>query len=129
MSLYSLLNISSAALPAHAESEVSPWHASYVVTAILFAILVYSTRDSYPNLPRLNPKRLTEFTTAQQRAEFMSRAPELLAQGTQKFKDKPYMTCTENGNRLILPPKYVHELRNNPRLNFQAAVGDVSIDS
>lgn len=127
MSLNSLLNISSASVSAYEAPGVSAWYVSSIVTAILFVIFFYATQESYPDLPRLNPKQPTEFTTAKRRAEFLFRSPELLADGTQKFKDKPYKIYTENGDKLMLPPHYVEELRNNPKLSFLDAAGDVSI--
>lgn len=129
MSLHYLLNGTPFRPLIDGKSEISPWYVSCVVTAILLVIFMYGMRESYPDLPRLDPRRPTELTTSKRRAEFCSKSQELLAQGTQRFQDKPYKVYSENGDVVIIPSKYVDELRNDPKLSFAASAEDVSISS
>ncbi|TLS22078.1 uncharacterized protein PpBr36_09393 [Pyricularia pennisetigena] len=91
----------------------------YVITAFILALAVYSTREKYANLPRVNPRGPTELTTAKQRAEFLAKGPQIISEGTKKYKDQPFMANTELGSLLVIPPKYVAELKSNQSLLFR----------
>lgn len=93
---------------------------------MVLAIFAFGSRDKYPDLPWLNPKEPTELTAAKRRAEFFAKPREILQEGSQKFKDKPYKLHTNNGPVLIIPPKYVTELKSDRRLDFQLQSNEVS---
>ncbi|TLD23277.1 hypothetical protein PspLS_07019 [Pyricularia sp. CBS 133598] len=104
----------------------SPLYAVYTVPILLFAILLYgiSNRDPYPDVPFVNPKGRTELTNRRRRAEFIAKAIQLLNEGSEKYKDKPFRMITENGDLLILPAEWVMEIKSNPRLAFSPAIRD-----
>ncbi|KAI6360231.1 hypothetical protein MCOR03_006256 [Pyricularia oryzae] len=95
-----------------------PWVYSYIVTALLLGIVAYRSRDKYPDLPWLNPKGPTQLTASKQRAEFFANPRQTLREGTKRFKEQPYKLHTEHGPVVILPHKYVNELKSNRDLDF-----------
>ncbi|TLS29880.1 hypothetical protein PpBr36_03964 [Pyricularia pennisetigena] len=118
------VNISQAGVPQGFATENVRVYASYVITALLFGFLVLKRRGKYPDVPWVNPKRPTEFTTMRQRREFLMKGQQILHEGAEKFKDKPSQLMTELGPVLLLPPKYVEELKNNKALNFRKPAED-----
>lgn len=128
-SLKSLVNISQTAFPFQNDwnSNGTAFYLPYVVTVTLFILLAYSRRESYPELPRLNPKKPTELTWRSRLVDWMGRSGELLQQGDGQFPDRPYKLYTEVGDVLIIPPKYVDELKSNRALEFAEAASDVSL--
>lgn len=131
MSLKSLLNVSQTALPFQGDwnSNAASSYWPYLVTATLFILLVYSQRDSYPDLPRLNPKKPTELTWRGRLLDWMGRSAELLDEGRRQFPDRPYKIFTEAGDTIMIPPKYVHELKSNRALEFGQPASEVSSSS
>lgn len=129
MSLKSLVNVSNTAFPFQNDwdSQGASSYLPYLITATLFIVLVYSRRESYPDLPRLNPKKVTELTWRTRLLDWMSRSRELLSEGTRRFEDKPYKMYTEVGDVLIIPPKYAEELKSNRALDFSESASDVSL--
>ncbi|KAL5882512.1 hypothetical protein ACKVWC_001517 [Pyricularia oryzae] len=119
MELNPIANSSQAGVLQAFATGTSAWHVSLVVTAVVLAIFAFGSRDKYPDLPWLNPKEPTELTAAKRRAEFFAKPREILQEGSQKFSDKPYKLHTNNGPVLIIPPKYVTELKSDRRLDFQ----------
>ncbi|TLS20367.1 uncharacterized protein PpBr36_11369 [Pyricularia pennisetigena] len=102
----------------------SAWYASYVVTAMLLAFFAFSSKDKYPELPWLNQKAPTELTSSKRRAEFIAKPIEHLHKGSTQFKDTPYKLNTENGPVLVLPPKYVNELKSDRNLDFKSIASE-----
>ncbi|KAK1991392.1 cytochrome P450 [Colletotrichum falcatum] len=96
----------------------------YLITATLFLVLIYTRRESYPNLPRLNPKKATELTWSGRLLDFAMRSQELLAQGSQRFPDTPYKLFTDLGDVIVVPSKYAEELKSNRALDFNGAARD-----
>ncbi|TLD30544.1 hypothetical protein PspLS_01843 [Pyricularia sp. CBS 133598] len=97
---------------------------SSIVTALLLALFVYSKRDPYSDLSTVNPRKSLELTESKRRADFYVRSREILAEGTRKFRDKPFKAITEQCQLLVLPPKYVAEIKGNPALDFIKFVKD-----
>ncbi|KAI6355346.1 hypothetical protein MCOR25_008232 [Pyricularia grisea] len=93
-------------------------YASYLVTTVLFFAVIYSQRDRYPDLPRLNPKGRWEFGWGKRVTHYMNHSVELLAEGTRRFGDKPYKLFTDLGDAVIIPPKYADELKGHRGLSF-----------
>lgn len=128
-SLRSLVNASHTSFPfQHDWNSAGPssyW--PYFVTVTLFILLVYSRRESYPDLPRLNPKKPTELTWRSRLLDWMGRSAELLEEGDRQFQDRPYKLYTEVGDVIIIPPKYANELKSNRALEFSEAAADVSL--
>ncbi|KAL5878018.1 hypothetical protein ACKVWC_007161 [Pyricularia oryzae] len=90
----------------------------YIITALLLVILVYRPRDQYPDLPWANPKGPTQLTSAQALGKFLSGPRKMLMEATAKFNGKPYKLFTEQGPLVIIPHKYVQELKSVRSLDF-----------
>ncbi|KAK2037868.1 cytochrome P450 [Colletotrichum somersetense] len=127
-SLKPLFNVSHTGLPLFNDwkwnSSGASLYAPYLVTAVLFLLLIYSQRESYPDLPRLNPKKFTELTWSGRLLDYAMRSQELLAQGTQQFPDRPYKLFTDLGDVVIVPNKYAEELKSSRTLDFNGAARD-----
>ncbi|TLD22978.1 hypothetical protein PspLS_07068 [Pyricularia sp. CBS 133598] len=119
-----LANVTQAGILEGFSIATSAWYAPYVVTALLLAMAAYSSRDTYPDVPWLNPKGTFEIMALKQRYKFFWQPRETLKEGAKRFRDKPYRLNTEHGPVLILPPKYVAEVKGERNLNFTAAAGD-----
>ncbi|ELQ41845.1 ent-kaurene oxidase, partial [Pyricularia oryzae Y34] len=100
-------------------------YAPYLVTAIFVLAIVYSKRESYPDLPRLNPKGPLEFGWAKRLNHFMVHSPELLAEASRRFGDNPFKLFTDLGDIVVVPAKYANELKNHRGMNFM----EVGVDS
>ncbi|KAI6384609.1 hypothetical protein MCOR23_011754 [Pyricularia oryzae] len=90
----------------------------YIITALLLVILVSRPRDQYPDLPWANPKGPTQLTSAQALSKFLSGPRKMLMEATAKFNGKPYKLFTEQGPLVIIPHKYVQELKSVRSLDF-----------
>ncbi|KAK2024967.1 cytochrome P450 [Colletotrichum zoysiae] len=127
-SLESLVNVS------HADqvfrdtwtSSEASLYATYFVTVSLFFLLVYIQRESYPELPRLNPKKATELTWSARLLDFMQRSPELLTQGIRQFKGQPYKLFTDMGDVIVVPGKYAEELKSRRELDVGIVARDAA---
>lgn len=128
-SLKSLVNVSHVISPFQLDGNSNGvfLHAPYIITAALFVLFLYSRRESYPELPRLNPKKPTELTWRSRLLDWMGRSPELLAHGDRQFGDRPCKFYTEVGDVLIVPPRYVDELKSNRAMDFAVSSSDVSL--
>ncbi|KAI6339854.1 hypothetical protein MCOR25_011236 [Pyricularia grisea] len=104
--------------------DYSSWYSSCVITGVLVALVVYSMRDKYQDLPHANPNKFTELTTSRTRAEFLVNARRVMDRAA-PFKDKPYRVMTDNGPQLVLPPRYVEELKGSMDLSFNKAITEV----
>lgn len=102
-------------------------YAPYLVTAIFVLAIVYSKRESYPDLPRLNPKGPLEFGWAKRLNHFMVHSPELLAEASRRFGDNPFKLFTDLGDIVVVPAKYANELKNHRGMNFMEVGVDVSL--
>ncbi|KAK2044192.1 cytochrome P450 [Colletotrichum somersetense] len=124
--LKSLVNVSHVGLLFQQESSSNgvTSYAAYFVTAALFLFLAYSWRDQYPNLPRLNSKKATEFTWRGRLLDYMERSRTLLEQGRRQFGGQPYNLFTDLGDTVIVPSKYADELRSHRALEFGNAAAD-----
>ncbi|KAK1565905.1 cytochrome P450 [Colletotrichum navitas] len=98
-------------------------YALYLITAAL-SLLIYSQRESYPDLPRLNPKKITELTWSARLLDYAKRSQELLAEGTRQFPDRPYKLFTDLGDVVMIPSRYAEELKSSRMLEFNRSARD-----
>ncbi|KAK2024330.1 cytochrome P450 [Colletotrichum zoysiae] len=108
----------------HPLQDDTKTYVSYLVTAVLFFLLVYSGRESYPDLPRFTPPNATRFTWLTQKVDFILNSKERLAQGSKMFPDRPWKIFTDMGDILVIPLKYVEELKLSTAMDFKAAASD-----
>lgn len=96
---------------------------AYVVVAFLFLLAVYSTGQKRADVPKLNPPkswlRLPGIVSAEQTQDFIRHSQDLIKAGRAKFPDQPYRLYSYLGDSIILPPKFINEIRNQPALDFQ----------
>ncbi|XEU96046.1 hypothetical protein FSHL1_001331 [Fusarium sambucinum] len=95
----------------------------YLVFALLISAFVVFRGYTKPvdKWPVLNPTGF-EIMGFKRRVEFADIAGKLLEKGRQMFPEQPYHMITDTCNLLILPPKFVEGIRNNPDLNFSESI-------
>jgi hypothetical protein len=95
---------------------------AYIVVAFLFLLAVYSTGHKRADVPELNPPksrlRLPGIVSAEQTQSFIRHSQELIKAGRARFPDQPYRLYSYIGDSIILPPKFINEIRNEPALDF-----------
>ncbi|KAK1977660.1 cytochrome P450 [Colletotrichum cereale] len=96
----------------------------YLVAVFFFVVLVYAVGDGGSKLPEVNPMKRFEFTNRRRNGEFFRQSKELMLKGKAAFGGNPFRMHTEWGEVVVLPPAFIQELRNDPRLDF----GDSAID-
>ncbi|KAM0281161.1 hypothetical protein ACHAO9_010849 [Fusarium lateritium] len=88
------------------------------ISAYTISHLVAKASDKWPVL---NPTGF-EILGIKRRMEFAKDAGDLIEKGRQVFPQQPYHMMTDTCDLLILPPKFVDGIRNNPDLNFTESV-------
>ncbi|KAM0259268.1 hypothetical protein ACHAPA_010835 [Fusarium lateritium] len=88
------------------------------ISAYTISHLVAKASDKWPVL---NPTGF-EILGIKRRMEFAKDAGNLIEKGRQVFPQQPYHMMTDTCDLLILPPKFVDGIRNNPDLNFTESV-------
>jgi hypothetical protein len=68
--------------------------------------------------PIINPRNPLDLTGAAVKKDFVLRSNELLDEGSKAFGERPYTIMSDTGPIIILSPKHVDEIRNDPRLDF-----------
>lgn len=106
------------AIPSPADQPLA-----YVVVAFLFLLTVYSTGQKKADVPELNPPksrlRLPGVVSAEQTQNFIRHGQELVKAGRAKFPDQPYRLYSYVGDAVMLPPKFINEIRNEKALDFR----------
>jgi hypothetical protein len=96
---------------------------AYVIVAFLLLLAVYSTGEKKANIPALNPPRsmlrLPGSASAQQIQDFIRHSKDLIKAGGARYPDQPYRLYTYLGDAVVLPPKFINEIRNDPGLDLQ----------
>ncbi|OLN97796.1 Dihydromonacolin L monooxygenase LovA 3 [Colletotrichum chlorophyti] len=98
----------------------------YIATVFIFILLAYSLVDHGTKLPELNPPKPFEFTNRRRMGEFVQQSKDLMLRGKATFGKNLYKLQTEWGNVVVLPPEFIHELRNEPQLDFVKTAQDDS---
>lgn len=96
---------------------------AYVVVAFLFLLAFYSTGQKKADVPELNPPKsrlkLPGIVPAEQTQNFIRHSQELFKAGRAKFPDQPYRLYSYLGDSIIIPPKFINDIRNEQALDFQ----------
>ncbi|PSR83629.1 cytochrome P450 [Coniella lustricola] len=103
------------------------------VAALGFALLLVwlqekiSRRIRFSGLPRIGiDPGFLGFRTQAAKDEFLARGQQLLEQGYAKHKDTPYVIHTCDNERIVVPDKFIEELKNLPdtQLSFKEELLD-----
>jgi hypothetical protein len=82
----------------------------YIASRLLATLKYRIAISKYPLVnPKWGPAEKAEFTTA---------AAAILAKGVEMAKGKPFRMNDKSTPRLIIPPKYIDEIKNDNRLDF-----------
>lgn len=76
--------------------------------------------------PLINPRRLFDLTGAAVKKDFVQRSNELIEEGSKAFGEQPYCVMSDTGRIIMLAPKHVDEIRNDPKLSFLKNTEQVS---
>ncbi|KPM38517.1 hypothetical protein AK830_g8048 [Neonectria ditissima] len=97
-----------------------------LVITILMLTLITTSGSRHTKFPELDPKRFLEFTNRNRTANFIRRSKELLVRGKAQFHDQPYRVYSDWGEIVVLPSRFIEELRSHPHLNFDIPAQDDS---
>lgn len=127
-----------------------PWHSSNLTTPSYTPILpvllggpvatltttfilvllaaVVSSNSKFPRvngkaIPLLNPKRWFELSTAAARRRYDTDSWNMTLKGIEKYRGEPFRLLTgelDGIEAVVLPPRYMEELKNDERLSFTA---------
>ncbi|KAI1803205.1 cytochrome P450 [Daldinia bambusicola] len=107
--------------------------ATSVVIALAGALLAVwlrgriSSRNRFKGLPRVGiDPGLFGLGLQAAKDEFYNRGQQLLEQGYEQYKDTPYIIQTCDNERLVVPDKFIEELKNLPenRISFKEELLD-----
>lgn len=98
---------------------------SCLSATILLRMLSYPTDPTRRMYPTLNDRRPFELSDARVKKNFIVKGRQLLREGIDKFKGKPFRILTDHGPTLIFPPSYTQELRNLDGLSHVRAIAQV----
>jgi len=99
---------------------------SYVAAAFLvLPLLLLLHRSKQPNLPVANPRKLFELSVARATNEFVHNARQTIDKFLEKSNGSNFQVNSEFGPLIVLTPKFIQEIRNDPRLSFARFIGQV----
>lgn len=52
----------------------------------------------------------------------------MLVQARERYPTQPYRINVEMGERIVLPPEFIEEIRNEPNLVFEGSFVEVGVD-
>ncbi|TGO51091.1 hypothetical protein BOTNAR_0368g00010 [Botryotinia narcissicola] len=89
---------------------------SFVLALTILLVLTFPRQLRFPEIPRVGRKSgFWDFTHAAAKREFVLNGHHLVDEGYRKYKDEPFIVQTEDMERLILPHKFLPELRMLPQ--------------
>ncbi|OAX82832.1 hypothetical protein ACJ72_02813 [Emergomyces africanus] len=89
---------------------------AFVVTALTLAFF-YTLQRHKTAVPRINPKRMFEFSDHRIKQEFIHNAVPLVEKGFAATGNKPFRVLSDNGELTVLPPDFVDEIKNDARMS------------
>ena len=99
---------------------------SYVAaTFLVLPFLFWLHRSKQPNLPVANPRKLFELSVARATNDFVRNARQIIDQFLEKENGSNFQVNSEFGPLIVLMPKFIQEIRNDPRLSFARFIGQV----
>ena len=106
-------------------STPAAWLGIALVT--LFAASAFfmskKTTTSSNNIPLINPPRFYDLGAIRAKLAFVFGARRLLALGVRT--GRPFRLLTDLGEMIVLPARYAHEIRSDPRLSFSEVIEQV----
>ncbi|KAI1445333.1 cytochrome P450 [Annulohypoxylon stygium] len=97
----------------------------FPIVCIMLVAIIYtfaSSNKSIRALPYINTTGLFSSTNAR-RAWFAS-AGNLLDEAKEKYPHKPWRVMTDLGERVVLTPELMEEIRNDPKLSFKEGLAE-----
>ncbi|KAL0942070.1 trichothecene c-8 hydroxylase [Colletotrichum truncatum] len=85
---------------------------------LLFMLIFYGFDRRGVKIPEINPAINFDIGNRRRMADFVQNSKDLMIRARQKFGQNPYKLFSEWGNVVVLPPEYLDELRNDPRLDI-----------
>ncbi|GKT50856.1 cytochrome P450 monooygenase 2 [Colletotrichum spaethianum] len=108
--------------------ESSFFNTMDVWTSLCLGIILISILTTLPHmrkpsrkLPHINPRSTFDIFGRSQKLDFLFNARKILEKGRKKFPSQPYRLMTDVGETVVVPPEFVHDIRNEPGLSFLEA--------
>ncbi|KAI0457461.1 cytochrome P450 [Xylaria acuta] len=97
-----------------------------LVVALIAVSLVHAAWSNYTRKqpPVINPPKAFDFTGGSAKVDFLQRSYEMINDTSRASSDRPYTVNSDVGPMVVLPPRFVDEIKNNPNLSFSRAVED-----
>ncbi|KAI8302054.1 Cytochrome P450 monooygenase 1 [Colletotrichum sp. SAR11_59] len=91
-----------------------------ILAALLAAALAYKiwSDHKFKLPPLINPPQTFDLSGAAVKKDFVQRSNELIQEGSKAFGGEPYSVMSDTGRVIMLAPKHVDEIRNDPKLSF-----------
>lgn len=89
----------------------------YVLAAALAMLFLFSFQMS-SKLPHLNPRKVFELTETRCKKDFVTNSRAMLDAWFRNHPDQAARAIGDTGEVILLPPRLVNEMRNDPRLSF-----------
>ncbi|KAF4893027.1 Cytochrome P450 monooygenase 1 [Colletotrichum viniferum] len=107
-------------LPVSMDSSRISSEAWSILAALLAAVLAYKiwTDHKFKLPPLINPPKSFDLSGAAVKKDFVQRSNELIQEGLIAFGGEPYSVMSDTGRVIMLAPKHVDEVRNDPKLSF-----------
>lgn len=99
-----------------------------ILGVLLATVLVHRiwNQHKFKLPPLINPGKLFDLTGAAVKKDFVQRSSELIEEGSKAFGERPYCIMSDTGPVIMLAPKHVDEIRNDPKLSFLKNLEHVS---
>lgn len=99
-----------------------------ILGVLLATVLVHRiwNQHKFKLPPLINPGKLFDLTGAAAKKDFVQRSNELIEEGSKAFGGQPYCIMSDTGPVIMLAPKHVDEIRNDPKLSFLKNLEHVS---
>ncbi|WYZ44784.1 hypothetical protein EsH8_VIII_000100 [Colletotrichum jinshuiense] len=86
--------------------------------------LVPHMRKPSRKLPHINPREHFDFFNQKRKKNFLFSARQLMDNGRKRFPGQPYRLMTDVGETIVIPPEFVHNIRNEPGLSFMESFSE-----
>ena len=109
----------------NAPSIPTAWLGTTLVALLATCVFFMSRKASSSSgtMPLMNPPRFYDLGGIRAKLSFVFGARQLLALGART--GRPFRLLTDLGEMIVLPARYAHEIRNDPRLSFSEVIVQV----
>ena len=109
-------------------STPAAWLGTALLALLAASVFFISKNSSSSNsnistFPLINPKRYYDLGGIRAKLAFVFGARRLLALGVRT--GRPFRLLTDLGEMVVLPARYAHEIRSDPRLSFSEVIVQV----